>query len=358
MSSSTSSSERRGDPGEPAGSWGDVVGLGFGFAATVAALLAVVVGAFGPQLVAAGRDDLRHRRSEFLTPERQRPELPLALFLGDSTLLPEWSFPRDIARQLRGSLEVQQFAWQGFEAFQHYLILGRLLFLEPRAVVITAQHRSFWRDEPLWYPDLLGLLPPRELPHALPLPFHARGVSLPKLMLSSLFGAPGGISEELLELFVGGRIEARRTPGLRWLVPARPPERDLRALVHTRRERFLRYAEPIFPGHPAVEMLGATVELSVRRGAQTLVVVSPIPFEALAAEGLYERERFAQWVDVLREQVEAAGGELLDLHRALPRADFKDDLGHYNRRGALTVSSHVQRWLKPVLEGDRNALAR
>jgi hypothetical protein len=339
MSSSTSSSEVRGGARR-------VLAIAAGFVVTLSLGVAALLLALGPELTAAGRKDLGHRRGEFLAPERARPELPLALFFGDSTIMKSFGYPRDIARRLRGSLEVQQFAWQGFEGFQHYLILSRMLALEPDVVVLTAQQRTFYRDEPLWYPDLLDLLPLGELPRALALPFHQRGVSLPRLALASLFGSLGETGEQLLEAFVGGRIVARQIPGLRLLVPVRPPESDVRGIVQVKRERFERFAQPIFAGHPAVEILGASVALAERRGAQALVVVSPIPIERLLAERLYDPIRFAAWVDVLRDEVEAAGGELIDLHDALAASDFTDELGHYGERGALRVSSAVQAWLR------------
>jgi hypothetical protein len=343
MSSSTSSSERT--PGARR-----LLGSALGFAASLAAGVGIALGSCGGSMAEAGREELRHRRAEFLEPRRQRPELPLALFLGDSTLMKRWAFPRVLAGRLRERVETQVFAWQGYEAFQHYLILGRLGRLEPRAVVLVAQHRTFYRDEPLWYPDLLDLLPLAELPRALALPFHERGVSLPRLALSSLYGSLGPAGERALALFVGGRLVARETPGLRLLVPVRPPEGDVRALVQVRAERFARYATPIFPDHPAVRMLGAAVDLSRRQGARTLVVVSPIPFERLEAAGLYQRERFEGWVDVLRQSVESAGGELMDLHRLLGVEDFTDDLGHYDARGAARVALRVQPWLEQALD--------
>lgn len=317
-----------------------------GFAVGLALGCALALTSCGERMAEAGRRDLRHRRVEFLEPRRQRPELPLALFLGDSTIMKRYAFPRMIGQRLRDRLEVQLFAWQGYEVFQHYLILGRVLELEPRAVVLTTQQRTLYRSEPLWYPDLLALLPPSELPRALALPFHERGVSLPRLVLSSLFGALGPAGETALDEFVGGRIVARETPGLRWLVPVRPPEGDVRALVQVREERFERFATPVFPGHPAVEMLGAAVALSRRHGAATLVVVSPVPWQRLEAAGLYDRERFEGWVDVLRQAVEAQGGELLDLHRLLPDEDFTDELGHYDARGAARMAKEVMPWVE------------
>lgn len=337
MNSSTSSSRAR------------VVALCASFVATLGAIVAAVTLCCWDRLVQAGDRELSDRPAGLVHPERRKPGVPLAVFLGDSTLQPSYAYPRLLQRQLDGTAELRVFCWKGFEPFDYYLLAGRALELGPRAVVILAQLRVFWLHEPLWYPDLLTLLPPRELPRAVLLPFHERDVSLPRLVLASLFGSFRETSEAWLRAFVGARLVAKREPGLHWLVPSRTPLKDPRELTRLRRERFRRFATPIFAGHPAVEALAATVEQVTRAGARGLVVVSPVPVERLTEAGLYDEGEFAARIDVIRRAVEAEGGELLDLHAILHAGDFRDDFGHMTGSGSRRVALSVGPWLRDAL---------
>ena len=319
------------------------------FATVLSAGTCTVAVPFWDALVATGRRELRHRPAALANPQRRKPDGPLAVFLGDSTFLPGYAYPRRLAARLGGAAEVHHFWWEGFEPFHHYLLVGRAMELAPDAVVIVAQTRVFWRHEPLWYADLLTLLPPRELPRAVLLPFHERGVSVPRLVLASLLGSLRETSDTWLQAFVGARWRAERVPGLHWLVPARRPSRDPRRLVELRRERFLRYDLPIFEGHPAVRALAATVERAVRGGARTLVLVSPIPVERLREAGLYDPEVFDRRVRVIRDAVEEQGGELLDLHAILSASDFSDEFGHMTESGARKMVRVLDPWLREAL---------
>ncbi len=324
--------------------------LALTFVGVLAAAVGLLAALSWETLVAVGERELDHRPAALANPQRETPELPLAVFLGDSTFLPGYAYPRLLAKKLRDRAELQSFWWEGFEPFHHYLLLGRALELGPEAVVIVAQTRVFWRHEPLWYSDLLTLVPPRELPRAVLLPFHERGISIPRLVLASLLGTLRETSDAWLHAFVGARQRAQQIPGLRWLVPWRAPSADTRMLSKLRQERFQRYSLPIFEGHPAVEALAATVEQAVRSGARTLVLVSPIPVERLKQAGLYDPETFARRVDVIQQAVLREGGELLDLHAILLEGDFTDEFGHMTESGAKRMVLVLDPWLRNALD--------
>jgi len=324
---------------------------------SLAAVLVVGGGALSAarfdEWLAAGESKLDHRPRALAAPQRERPELPLAVFLGDSTFLPGYAYPRLLAKQLVDQAELQLFWWEGFEPFHHYLIVGRALELEPEVVVIVAQTRVFWRKEPLWYEDLLTFVPPSELPRAVLLPFHERGVSVPRLVLASLLGSLRETGDAMVYAFAGARRRAQQDPGLRWLVPWRAPKSDPRMLAQLRQERFERYAMPIYAGHPAVAALAAAVEQATRSGARTLVLLSPIPVSRLVEAGLYDTATFARRVEVIQQAVEAQGGELLDLHAILGPPDFTDEFGHMTESGARKMTLVVRPWLRDALDLSR-----
>ena len=304
----------------------------------------------GPALVDAGTRELDHRDFVRIVPERQQPELPLVVYLGDSTFLPGYAYPRLLANRLSGRAETLLYWWEGFEPFHHYLLVGQAMAQEPAVVVIVAQPRVFWRHEPLWYEDLLTLVPPSELPRAALLPFHERSVSVPRLVLASLWGSLPEGGETLLRAFVGARKLAVDVPGLRWLVPQRAEQQDASRLGELRLERFESYDVPIYPSHPAVRALAATVEQAERRGARTLVLLSPIPVEKLRAAGLYDDATFARRIGVIERAVEGEGGELLDFHAVFEPDEFSDDYGHMARGGARKIARLLEPWLRQALE--------
>lgn len=342
MSSSTSSSSLPEDRGRILLS----AAVAFVLAVATASILSLAWA--GDRLVAAARPEFPHRGALLPVLDVPRGALPLALFLGDSTLADAWSYPELLGRSLGDEAEVRVVWWKGLEPYHYYLLLGRALALEPEVVVLVAHLRLFWRDEPLWYPDLLTLLPPRELSRALRLPFHERGVSVPRLVLASLLGAAGG--DDVVLAAAGGRELARSVPGLGWLVPARLAERSAESLERRRATRFARYAEPLYAGHPALALLGAAVELAARGGARVLVVASPVPVSRLADAGLYAESDFRRRIELLRAATEANGGELLDLHRSLPRGEFRDEFGHHTPAGAKRIAAALEPALRAALD--------
>lgn len=318
------------------------------FAAALAATIAAVAGLAGDAVEGAGDEALAHRRVVPGAEASESGERPLAVFLGDSTFRPSHAWPRLLERRLGGRARVRIVGWEGFGPFQHYLLAHPTMELSPRAVVITAQLRVFDRREPLVFADLLTLIPPSELLRALRVPFHARAVSLPRLVLASLWGRLGGAGEAALRAFEGARLLALRLPGLDRVVP-KGGAGGAQRLAFLRRERFLQYDRPIGPRHPALRALAAAVERCTRGGAEVLVVVSPIPVERLRDAGHYDAALFARRVGALADAVEGEGGALLDLHALLGPEAFHDEFGHMTEDGARRVTLAVQPWLRRAL---------
>lgn len=319
---------------------------------TAAAVLGVVISlALGPgraTLVEAGRKALTPHDRVVLEASRPRRSAALAFLLGDSTFRPPHSYPALLRRRLAPQAEVRPLWAPGMGPAEHYLLLGRALALRPQAVVLVANLRLLWGDGPLWYPDLLTLLPPGELPHALRLPFHAREVGAARLILASLLGTLP--TDMPLYLFTGGHVWARRVPLLRWTEPLRSARaHDPERLRELRTERVGRYGERLYPGHPALAMIGASVEQARRRGARVLVLVSPAPVQRLIEAGVYREAALDDRVARVCEVTVKNGGECLDLHDALAAEDFSDDLGHFSASGVERVAARLEPWLRSAL---------
>jgi hypothetical protein len=88
-------------------------------------------------------------------------------------------------------------------------------------------------------------------------------------------------------------------------------------------------------------MLRALVAEIRRRGAAALVVVSPVPLEWLQTMVPVDPEEWAARLAVVREAVEDAGGEMLDLHDLLPPAEFSDTAGHMTPVGHRHIAEAV-----------------
>jgi hypothetical protein len=78
----------------------------------------------------------------------------------------------------------------------------------------------------------------------------------------------------------------------------------------------------------------AAVEMAVRNGVRVVVVVTPVPFDALRENGLLERDRIAATIATIRSVVTAAGGTLVDLHTALRGDELADVDAHFTQAGS------------------------
>jgi hypothetical protein len=343
MSSSTSSSEAAGE----ARAWRGVAST-LAVALLVSGLAASV--ALGPgrdALAAAGGKLLEPRDRLLRDATRPRGDDPLLVFIGDSTLRPPRAYPKRLERRLPG-VEVRSLWAPGLGPAEHFLLLSRVIEQRPDVVVLLAHLRMFRAHGPLWQPDLTTLLPPRDIPRALALPFHAHGVGAARLALASLWGAFG--SETWLRVFVGGQELARKTPVVRWLTPLRRRIRDeLPPAPPEGGEPARLYGDRLYEGHPDVVMLGASVELAARRGARALVLVSPVPVYRFREAGTLHRADFEGRVALLRRVTRQHGGELLDLHALLGKDDFDDPMGHPSASGDRRIALEVLPWLRGAL---------
>jgi hypothetical protein len=98
-----------------------------------------------------------------------------------------------------------------------------------------------------------------------------------------------------------------------------------------------------------VRFCRAAVRVARDRGAEVLVVVSPMPTAFLVRQGRYDAARVAARVAMLRGEFEAEGAIVLDLHDALATSDFSDNAGHFSVQGharmaALVGPEVVARW--------------
>ena len=126
-----------------------------------------------------------------------------------------------------------------------------------------------------------------------------------------------------------------------------------RSLGSARQQVVARYDVALHARSPMLQMLSATVEMATSHGTRTLVIVSPIPWQRLERDGLYEPRRYARRIDLLRETVAAAGGEFFDLHNALESDGFRDELGHYSDKGAAILQRLLQPRVESLLFGPR-----
>jgi hypothetical protein len=281
---------------------------------------------------------------------------PLVVWVGDSTIAPiaRRSYPHLLAPELaRRGVESRVVASLGLDFFDFYLLMGRVLDLAPDVVVMVAHLRLFdagtvdveaqqagWRST---FNDFASEVPIAELPRLATLPLAARGLSIPRVLLAHLLHVEG--AEDWLR-FVDGlhAIVSRerhwgRAPGETKV----QPKGDIRSWL---RRDARSYVVDIGPRHPTVRMMRATVEMVRRRGARALVIGSPIPLAGIQNALGIRPEEFQPRFAVLREAVEQAGGEFLDLHDALPQAEFADAVGHFNDVGA----AHMTRLVRPALE--------
>jgi len=267
---------------------------------------------------------------------------PLDLvWLGDSTLTSNPHTPPSyadtmVARVLapRG-VRAAVLACPGLDFFGYYGLLEPVLATHARVVVLTANFRNFAPAGTWTYTDLLGLVPIDELPEVLRLPYDRRGVSALQLVLAramrwkAVAGAAlwaQGVRHALDEAPFRDALGSRSLPLLEYKAMSRALAATLGA-----------YVRPVGADDPVVRMIGATVARATRHGARVVVVITPMPVEALRSNGLYDAAADAERVAAVRRATEAAGGTLLDFHLALPADQFSDLGSHFKEKGEETM---------------------
>lgn len=278
----------------------------------------------------------------FAPPVGSRPSV---VWLGDSTVLRRadgtLSYPQVLAPKLDAvGLDSHVIGSPGLDFYDYYFLMGPALDRAPRLVVVVAHLKLM--GEPDTSPagdhrkltDLASYLPLSELPHALGLPLGAVGL-LPDRLL--LFQALRFEPVERGFVFLEGlRVAAQKAilPGAQ--APA--GRLDLQEIM----ERCLRsYDVDLWP--PMLRMMGATIRMARTHGVAVLVVATPVPVDAMRAQGIWNEERDAARIRVIRAAVREAGGAFADLHTVLHDDEFVDNGGHMSPRGA----EHVAALLEP-----------
>jgi hypothetical protein len=261
-------------------------------------------------------------------------------WLGDSIV--DWSgYPTQVAALVPG-LDVRVVAHQGYDPFSYYFLLGRLLDSRPRVVVLMVNLAQLQGGRSVSAPFGLHFLPAAELPHALGLPLHARGLTVARMLLERVRRWPpldtGSSAAAALVAEAQQRLGTTDQSTADLLVHAARSGPPPAALVP-------HWDAPFGPRTAAVRMLAAAVAMVHRRGAVPLVIVSPIPRETLSGDAVHDEDAIARRVAALRAVVETRGGRFVDLHRALADADFRDRAAHLSAGGtqrmAALVAPHV-----------------
>jgi hypothetical protein len=227
-------------------------------------------------------------------------------------------------------------ACPGLDFFGYYALTDRVLTLHPRVIVLTANLRLF-APTGLWsYTDLLGLAPLAELPRLIMLPYDRRGTSAAQIVLAQTLRWPG-MTDALL-WFEGMRHVASDAAIWDALGPAALKLKWGDGALQRGLDVTLRgYVRPFESKDPMVRMVAATTARAGSDGAHVLVVVSPVPVDALRLNGLYDEAAFAERIAALRQATESNGGTLLDLHDSLPMKKFTDFDGHFTDEGEKTM---------------------
>lgn len=333
-----------------------LLAIALGFLLTAALVVGGAAALFFDEAVARGRERHVDRERLLRRIERQHPELPLVVWLGDSTILSypgRASYPKLIQQRQQGEIENLLVAQLGLDFFHYYYLMGPILDLDPDLVVVVANLRSFVRDRRLGSRvDLASLIPASELWRAARLPLQHRDLTLPRLLLLRMLRSER--AAELLYFADGLRQAAWEAPLWGRLgESARPPppaEWDPLREVPLDRLMLMKYNRPIHPSHPVVEMMEATVEMASRRGVPVLVFASPLPYTEFAEDGWYDPAVFGARIDVLRKAVERGGGALLDLHRLVPGDGFFDFMGHFNASGHGRIARRLEPLIRAQVE--------
>lgn len=277
------------------------------------------------------------------------------VWLGDSTLL-DRAYPDIIERRVGAAVPMRKLTSVGLDFWAMYQLLGDVMErLHPRVVVMVANLRLMrGGGTTRTFNDLAQSLPLDELPRTLLEPYSFRGMTAPRLLLARLLGSPWW--EQTFFVAEGIRRNVQTAEAWQFLGPEEKRRTFDGAKANLARgaQRMAEsYDQPLGYNTPLVRFCGAAVRYARTHGAQVLVVVSPIPTVHLAESGHYDPARTADRIDVLRTEVEAAGGRLLDLHAALPPELFRDHSGHFTPTGQDRMAGMVMPYLVTSLQAAR-----
>ncbi len=270
---------------------------------------------------------------------RRAGDAPMVSWIGDSTLMrgPKklTPYPIVVAERLAGDQVVNTslFAQSAVGPFVDYVVMGKLLDAEPDLIVIVANLRimALRAQGARGVLGMASFIPAREMWRAMWLPWHHRQVTIPRLFLAhALSWRPFA---EIFYFFEGLKLMFRDR------LYASSLKLGFVDGVARRNLMLHRYADPI--EKPVIRMLGASVDLAVRRGRRVVVMMTPMPIEALRRWNLYT-DQIVEQIEVVRRTVEQAGGRFVDLHDALAPNEFRDNAGHFNEKGVDRVAEFAR----------------
>ncbi len=301
--------------------------------------------AWWPEALAAGRETYWHRRDLSGPAERLPPNPRRVAWLGDSHIMDAKAYPWIVGRQLDGIDTVVR-AIPGLDAFGYYVAIDRELdHRRPAVLGLVAQLNTLQPGYGRPVPDLVSELPAGELPHAMSLPLHEMGLTIPKVLLfralrwpwvENVFLALDGIRRLARDALFGG-----------WLGPLQLP-----SLVDFSEALEVVNAPPAMPFSARtakVRFLTETVRMASERGVRVLVVLEPLPIDQLRKTGHYDPARLAPRIAVLRAEIERAGGTLVDLHDVIDADGFLDFAGHLNDAGHAEVADRLREPLAQLM---------
>ena len=329
------------------------------FALTLSALIGLAVALRWPEARDLGRESSAyHALVEGIgspsgpsapSAPSERPALPLekrkprVVWFGDSTIVGTdrvESYPNRIRRQLQRHVEIEVVPFVGSSFWEGYFLSGRLAEQKPVLVILIANLRCMPASAHVPnYNTLAAMIPGEDLRTAVRLPLHEIGLSLPRLLLLRALRVPA--LEELAWFASGLRQEiASGAFGL----PLYEPTLDL---AHDQQKILAWYAEPVREEQGSLRAMQAALALFSRHGIATLVVVTPIPVDALREAGLYREDEVRESVEVIRRTAEASGARVVDLHDRVTGTGFRDASGHLSVEGAQVMARATS---GPILE--------
>jgi hypothetical protein len=312
----------------------------------------------GPEARQTGMELYAHRWLIERVVNARSPAPPRVVWLGDSTLQEVPAIPsyasiveRDVLApaHLRGLV----LAAPGMDFYSYWSLAGRVAALRPKAVFLVANLRTF---DPAGgirgLSDVLGEVDLADVPATLALPYYVRGMTAPRVLLARVLRTELG--EDLFLTFEGVRRQSQDAAAWNVLGPAaRPPlpGENFQRLVTVGDGLLAAFDRPLGPGNPMLRFIRATVARLASAGAEVRVIVTPVPRERGTEARHYDRARFEARIGVLAAAVEAGGGRLVDLHRALTRGQFRDVDCHFNALGAAEMAKLLEPELRAILSG-------
>lgn len=320
--------------------------VSIGLFASLAALIATAWWEGGEASLAAGRQLHGLRGYAESSSGILRPMDKQVVWMGDSTMVSKPGNPAyelRVAKALGPRVDRLTRIRPGLTFYHYYVFMGDVLPREPDLIVVNANLRMFDPRVSRPLDGLTSAIALGELPRAMVLPFYEIGLTIPGVLLSRALRIDA--LESAYFFATGAR---NRVHDMHWLpIPETELVLDSQPAGYgATGAPFRAYDREVAVGDSMVEMLSATVEQAVRHGSRVLVVVSPIPWQRLAEHDLYGPDRANRRIWTLRQVVEDAGGELLDLHGLVPDAEFSDYLGHVKPSGNERIMGAVL----PVVE--------